>query len=67
LRQEYGQRSYRILRQDNGSNDLIALFEWDSLENARAYASSAELREAMARAGFKSKPEILFMDEAAQG
>ena len=67
LRKQYGERSYRILRQGNGSTDLIGLFEWDNLENARRYATSSELREAMQRAGFTEKPEFLFLEEADRG
>jgi heme-degrading monooxygenase HmoA len=67
LRRRYGERSYQILRQENGSNNLVALFEWDSLDNAREYAASPELKEAMQRAGVTGKPEILFLEEAARG
>jgi heme-degrading monooxygenase HmoA len=67
LRRRNGEKSYQILRQDNGSNGLVALFEWDSLDNARQYASSPELKEAMERAGVSGKPEILFLEEAARG
>ena len=67
LRRRNGEKSYRILSQENGSNDLVALFEWDSLDNARKYAASPELKEAMHRAGVVGKPEILFLEEAARG
>lgn len=67
LRRRNGEQSYQIMRQDNGSTSLIALFQWDNLDNARKYAASAELKEAMERAGVTSKPEILFLEEAARG
>jgi quinol monooxygenase YgiN len=67
LRQQNGERAYQILRQGNGSGELILLFEWDSLENAQRYASSPELKEAMEQAGVIGKPEILFLEEAARG
>ena len=67
LRRRNGEKSYQILRQENGSNKLVALFEWDSLDNARKYAASTELKEAMQRAGVTGKPEILFLEEAARG
>ena len=35
LRRRNGEKSYQILRQENGSKELVALFEWDSLDNAR--------------------------------
>jgi antibiotic biosynthesis monooxygenase (ABM) superfamily enzyme len=67
LRRRNGEKSYQILSQENGSKELVALFEWDSLDNARKYAGSPELKEAMQRAGVVGKPEILFLEEAARG
>jgi heme-degrading monooxygenase HmoA len=67
LRRRNGEQSYQILRQNNGANSLVALFEWDTLDNARKYAASPELKAAMERAGVTGKPEILFLEEAAQG
>jgi heme-degrading monooxygenase HmoA len=67
LRKKYGEESYRILRSENGSTELFVLFEWDNLENARRYATSSELREAMQRAGFIEKPEFFFLEEADRG
>jgi hypothetical protein len=40
LRKRNGEKSYQILRQDNGSKELVALFEWDSLDNARSDGAS---------------------------
>jgi heme-degrading monooxygenase HmoA len=67
LRMRNGEKSYQILRQDNGSTDLFIIFEWDNLDNARKYAASPELKEAMQRAGVKGKPDISFLEEAARG
>jgi antibiotic biosynthesis monooxygenase (ABM) superfamily enzyme len=67
LRRKFGERGYQILRQDNGSTNLVALFKWDNLDNARRYASSPELKQAMERAGVIGKPEITFLEEAAHG
>jgi heme-degrading monooxygenase HmoA len=67
LRKRYGEKSYEILREDKSPNELVALFGWDSLENARKYAKSAELKEAMADAGVIGKPDIAFLEQAAQG
>jgi heme-degrading monooxygenase HmoA len=67
LRRRNGAKSYRILRSENGSSEVFALFEWDNLDNARRFASSAELKEAMQRAGVVGKPEVLFLEEASRG
>ena len=44
------------------ANEVVVLFEWDSVENAQAFASSDNLREAMQKAGVVSKPNIYFLD-----
>jgi heme-degrading monooxygenase HmoA len=67
LRKRSGEKAYQILRQDDGSNEVVALFEWDNLDNARKYSASSELKEAMQQAGVIGKPEILFLEEAARG
>jgi antibiotic biosynthesis monooxygenase (ABM) superfamily enzyme len=67
LRKRNGEKAYQILRQGNGSNEIFAMFKWDSMDNARKYASSPELREAMERAGVVGKPDIYFLEEAARG
>jgi quinol monooxygenase YgiN len=67
LRASNGEKSYQIMRQGNGSNELFVLFEWDNLDNARKYAASPELKAAMERAGVSGKPEISFLEEAARG
>lgn len=67
LRRAGGEKSYQILRGENGDNSVVALFGWDSLDNARNYFASPELGEAMQDAGVTGKPEILYLEEAARG
>lgn len=67
LRRRNGEKAYQILRQDNGSSEIFAMFKWDSMDNARKYASSPELKAAMDRAGVVGKPDIYFLEEAAKG
>ena len=67
MRRKSGEKSYQVLRQGDGSNELVVLSRWDSLDDARRFAASPELKEAMQRAGVIGKPETLFLEEAAQG
>ncbi|HKB85590.1 MAG TPA: hypothetical protein VKD08_05430 [Ignavibacteriaceae bacterium] len=60
-----GERSYQILHPENDKNSLLALFEWDNLNNARKFAGSKELKDAMANAGVIEQPEIYFLEEYA--
>lgn len=62
-RQKNGERSCRIFHSAGNVNDLILLFEWESLEQARAFMASDELKARMAKAGVKGQPRIEFLTE----
>ena len=64
IRQANGSKGGIVLRNADDPNHITILLEWDSLENARAFASSDELRERRQRAGATSSPEVYFLDEA---
>ena len=44
----------------------MIILEWDSLENARRFATSDHLREAMQRAGVADDPDVYFLEEVDQ-
>ena len=54
LRKSNGELSAQVYRSNEDGNNVTALFTWDSIENARSYVESAELKEAMqfAQSGF---------------
>ena len=62
-RRKHGERSCRILRSAGNVNDLTLLFEWESLETARAFIASEELKAKMAGAGVKGEPRVDFLIE----
>lgn len=64
LRQESGEKSAHVFRNADDSNNLILLFAWDSIENARAYSQNPLLRAAMQEAGVSGPPQVFFLDEA---
>lgn len=43
--------------------EVVVLFEWDSLENARAFAESADLAERMRWVGVVGDPEFTFLEK----
>lgn len=63
-RQALGQKSFRILREADDANSLVVLMDWDTMENARNYASSPGLKEAMANAGVIGA-EINYLEDAS--
>ncbi|MFY9560946.1 MAG: hypothetical protein WAQ52_11990 [Terriglobales bacterium] len=62
-RHKNGERGCRIFHSAGNTNDLTLLFEWESLETARAFMASEELRARMAKAGVKGQPRIEFITE----
>jgi hypothetical protein len=62
-RQKHGERGCRIFRSAGNVNDLTLLFDWESLETARAFIASDELKARMAGAGVKGEPQVEFVIE----
>ena len=63
LRKSNGELSDNIYRDANNPNSLTILFKWDSLENAKKYSQSPELKEAMQEAGVEGPPNVSFLNE----
>jgi quinol monooxygenase YgiN len=64
MRKAGGSKSARVFRNADNPNEIVLLMEWDDVENARRFASSDDLRQAMERAGVVGRPEALFLEEA---
>jgi hypothetical protein len=62
-RKAHGSKGGRLYRNTNNPNEIVALFEYDDLENARKFSESPELRERMQRAGVADRPDIFFLEE----
>jgi quinol monooxygenase YgiN len=52
-----GEKSFQILHPENEPNNLLLMFEWNSLENARNFMTSEELKNAMKQAGVVEEPQ----------
>ena len=66
-RKSGGERSYTLWRAAEDPNDISVLFEWDTLENARTFMKSTELKNAMQKAGVKEQPRIQYLNELDHG
>jgi heme-degrading monooxygenase HmoA len=62
-----GEKSFQILHPENEPNNLLLMFEWNSLENARNFMTSEELKNAMKQAGVVEEPQIQFLNELDKG
>lgn len=63
MRSTSGELSDRIYRDASDPNKLTLVFTWDSMENARKFAQSPELKTAMEQAGVEGPPNISFLNE----
>ena len=63
VRKKSGSKSARLFRNANNPNEILILFEWESLGKARKFASSENLRQKMQEAGVLEKPDIYFLNE----
>jgi heme-degrading monooxygenase HmoA len=64
LRTSNGELTDQIYHDASDPNKLTILFKWDSMDNARKYANSPELKAAMEKAGVEGRPNIFFLNEA---
>jgi hypothetical protein len=62
-RRKSGERSCHIFRSAGSVNDVTLFFEWESLEKARAFIASEELKAKMASSGVKGAPQVDFLSE----
>lgn len=67
VRKAAGEISYRLFRMADAPNNLVLLCEWDTADNAKAFAESGELREAQEASGVVELPEVLILEEVDTG
>jgi len=53
-----------VYRSADDPNNVTAWHDFGSIDEARAFAGSTELKEAMAAAGVTSAPDIWFVEKA---
>ena len=58
LRVRYGCTAQRVLQLPDDTNDVLVTHDFDSVEQASAFAHSDELRAGMARAGVDARPTV---------
>jgi heme-degrading monooxygenase HmoA len=62
-RKAAGCRGTTVFRSTDDPHQAVILSEWDTLEKAQQFTSSAELREMMQKAGVIDIPDLYFLDE----
>ena len=61
LKRKYGWKQSSVYTVDGDRNNVMVLEEFASLDRAKAFAGSPELKAAMGKAGVASPPEIRFV------
>ncbi|MDO8972059.1 MAG: antibiotic biosynthesis monooxygenase [Saprospiraceae bacterium] len=64
LRSSSGELSAQVFRDESDPNKITVVNKWNSLDNAKKFAHSPELRAAMEKAGVVGAPNINFVNEA---
>ena len=62
-RDSIGLKERYVLRNTKSRNEVFVLFEASDLASAKAFARSADLREAMKRAGVTGTPELTILTD----
>jgi len=62
-RQRSGSKGGTLYRNVADPNNIIALFEWDTVDRADAFANSYELKEAVEWAGDATPPRAIVIEE----
>ncbi|MGA7672485.1 MAG: antibiotic biosynthesis monooxygenase [Nitrolancea sp.] len=64
LQKKYGVLEESVYQDPGNPNDVLVLHRFDSLEKAEAMLNSAEVREAMGRAGVVGQPRVELFEDA---
>ena len=57
----YGETGEEVSRGDKQPNDIVIITNWGSLDQAKKYSQSREIKDAFKKAGI-SNPNIYFVD-----
>ena len=52
-----------LFRNTDDPNETLMLFEWESIEKARKFAQSEDLKKTMQRPGVSDRPDVYFIEE----
>lgn len=67
LKTRYGWRRYRIFQVAGDRNDLLVMEEFASLDQARSFLESKDLKNAMQLAGVTGTPEATLLQGLEEG
>jgi heme-degrading monooxygenase HmoA len=65
-RKAAGCKGTQVFRSADDPGEIVILLEWDSIENARRFTQSQDLRDTMMRAGVTDQPSVYFLNDAGR-
>ncbi len=63
-RRRAGEVGFRLFHSMDDPRELFVMMDWESVEEARRFLNSSELRERMQQAGVQGEPEIQYLEDA---
>jgi quinol monooxygenase YgiN len=63
-RKAAGETDYRVLQSVDDPREITIFLDWDSLDRARRFAGSEDLKQAMQKAGVVGDPDVRFLEDA---
>ena len=61
-RRKFGETSFQVYRSAADPLDITVLTQWSSVDQAKAYATSPDLKAGMQNAGVISQPDVSFLE-----
>ena len=58
-----GEKGGRLFHNVDDGSEVIIYLRWDTMENARKFYNSEDLKSVMQKAGVSEKPDIYFLEE----
>lgn len=64
MRTGYGCTGHKVFQSPSDPNEITILTDWKTVEQAKTYATSNDLKEGMKNAGVISQPDVAFLADA---
>jgi quinol monooxygenase YgiN len=63
-RKRAGELGFHIFHNMEDMHDIFLMLDWESVDEAKKFMDSSELRERMQQAGVQGAPEIQYLEDA---
>lgn len=62
-RKQAGETAFRVFHSVDDPREVVVFLDWDSIEGARKFMKSDDLRKAMQQAGVEGAPEVQYIED----